>query len=267
MAAASWKPCSPGTPAACRPCCSRLSKQGHILNYDPEKERYILAATAAKLKEEITGALAAYHRQNPLKPGFSKEELRRNLPPQMEVRLFNQLLNDLAQQARIAVEKELVRLGGHRVTLAGDQEEQVNRLAALYRQGGLSPPTLKEAAAALEVSPDKLKQLLTLLVNQGQMVKIKEDLYFHREAIEQIKGQLVNFLKANREITVLQFKDLTQTSPKCAVSLLEYFDSARATVPVGGIPGACGRWPRVHSGTGFKTVLLRRPRHFWNRSA
>jgi len=211
----------------------RLSKQGQALNYDPEKEKYILAATASKLKGEITGTLAAYHRNNPLKPGLSKEELRRHLPPQMEVRLFNQLLNDLAQQGQIAVEKELVRLGGHRVTLAGDQEEHVNRLAALYRRGGLSPPTLKEAAASQEVSPDKLKQLLTLLLNQGHLVKVKEDLYFHREAIDQIKGQLVDFLKKNREITVLQFKDLTQTSRKFTIPLLEYFDSARTTVRVG----------------------------------
>jgi len=211
----------------------RLSKQGQALNYDPEKEKYILAATASKLKGEITGTLAAYHRNNPLKPGLSKEELRRHLPPQMEVRLFNQLLNDLAQQGQIAVEKELVRLAGHRVTLAGDQEEHVNRLAALYRRGGLSPPTLKEAAASQEVSPDKLKQLLTLLLNQGHLVKVKEDLYFHREAIDQIKGQLVDFLKKNREITVLQFKDLTQTSRKFTIPLLEYFDSARTTVRVG----------------------------------
>ncbi|MGD0828835.1 MAG: SelB C-terminal domain-containing protein, partial [Desulfobaccales bacterium] len=211
----------------------RLSKQGQVLNYDPEKERYILAATASKLKGEIIGTLAAYHRKNPLKPGLSKEELRRQLPPQMEVRLFNQLLNDLAQRGQIAVEKELVRLAGHRVTLAGDQEEHVNRLAALYRGGGLSPPTLKEAAASLEVSPDQARQLLILLLNQGHLVKVKEDLYFHREAIDQIKGQLVDFLKKNREITVLQFKDLTQTSRKFTIPLLEYFDSARTTVRVG----------------------------------
>ncbi len=211
----------------------QLSKQGQALNYDPEKERYILAATARQLKAEITGTLAAYHRKNPLKPGLSKEELRRHLPPQMEVRLFNQMLNDLAQQGQIAVEKELVRLSGHRVTLAGDQEEHVNRLAALYRGGGLSPPTVKEAAAALEVTPDQIKQLLTLLVNQGRLVKVKEDLYFHQEAMEQIKAQLVDFLIKNREITVLQFKDLTQTSRKFTIPLLEYFDSARTTVRVG----------------------------------
>jgi len=223
-------PWDPGDLAA---LLSSLTKQGQVIRYDPEKERYILTATARKLDQEMKGILSTYHHKNPLKPGLAKEELRRQLPPQLEVRLFNQLLNELAQKQQIMVEKDLVRLASHKVTLAMDQEEQVSRLAALYQRGQLSPPTLKEAAAALDVPPDKFKQLLTVLVNQGRLVKVKEDLYFHREAIEHLKGQLVNFLKKNKEITVIQFKDLTQTSRKFTIPLLEYFDSARTTVRVG----------------------------------
>ncbi|MCL4500826.1 MAG: selenocysteine-specific translation elongation factor [Deltaproteobacteria bacterium] len=223
-------PWDPGDLAA---LLGSLSKQGQVMKYDPERERYILTATARQLDQQIKGILSAYHHKNPLKPGLSKEELRRQLPPQLEVRLFNQLLNDLVQKQQIAVEKDLVRLLSHRVTLAVDQEEHVNRLAALYQRGQLSPPTLKEAAAALEVTPDKVKQLLTVLVNQGRLVKVKEDLYFHRGAIDQIKTQLVDFLKKNKEITVIQFKNLTQTSRKFTIPLLEYFDTARTTVRVG----------------------------------
>jgi selenocysteine-specific elongation factor len=210
-----------------------LGKQGQIIKYDQEKERYILTATARELDQQIKGLLSAYHHKNPLKPGLSKEELRRQLPEQMEVRLFNQLLGELGQKKQIVVEKDLVRLAGHQVTLAGDQEEHVHRLAALYQRGRLSPPTLKEAAAAIDVVPEKLKQLLTVLVNQGRLVKVKEDLYFHREAIDQLKGQLVDFLKQNKEISVVQFKDLTQTSRKFTIPLLEYFDTTRTTVRVG----------------------------------
>jgi selenocysteine-specific elongation factor len=210
-----------------------LIKQGQVINYDPEKDRYLLTATARELKQEISGNLSAYHRKNPMKPGLSKEELRTQLPARLEVRLFNQLLNDLVQKQQIVLEKDLVRLASHRVTLGLDQEEHVNRLAALYQRGQLSPPTLKEAAAYLSVTPDKVKQLLTVLVNQGNLVKVKEDLYFHREAIDRIKAQLVDFLKKNKEITVVQFKDLTQTSRKFTIPLLEYFDTARTTVRVG----------------------------------
>ena len=223
-------PWDPGDLAA---LLASLTKQGQVMKYDPERERYILTATARQLDQEIKGILAAYHRKNPLKPGLSKEELRRQLPPQLEVRLFNQLLNDLVLKKQIVVEKDLVHLAGHKVTLAVDQEEHVQRLDGLYQRGQLSPPTLKEAAGYLAVTPDKVKQLLTVLVNQGRLVKVKEDLYFHREAIEQIKAQLVDFLKKNKEITVIQFKDLTQTSRKFTIPLLEYFDTARTTVRVG----------------------------------
>ncbi len=210
-----------------------FTKDGRASNYDQEKERYLSAATARELKQQVQALLTAYHRKNPLKPGLSKEELRRQLPPQMEVRLFNYLLADMVNARQIVLEKDLVRLAAHKVTLAVDQEDLINRLAALYRQGRLSPPTLKEVMAALDVPPDKLKQLLAVLVNQGRLVKVKEDLYFHQEAIAGLKAALVDFLKKNKEISVIQFKDLTQTSRKFTIPLLEYFDSTRTTVRVG----------------------------------
>jgi selenocysteine-specific elongation factor len=210
-----------------------LTKSGQVLNYDPENPRYLLSATAGELQQQIKQHLADYHRKNPLKPGLSKEELRRQLPPQTEVRLFNYLLNDLVGKKQIALEKDLVRLTSHRVTLAVDQEDLVSRAATLYLKGQLTPPTLKEVAAALLAPPEKIKQLLQVLVNQGRLVKVKEDLYFPPEAISQLKAQLVDFLKKHQEITVVQFKDLTQTSRKFTIPLLEYFDSTRTTVRVG----------------------------------
>ena len=151
----------------------------------------------------------------------------------MEVRLFNYLLGGMAQKKQIVSEKDLVRLSTHKVTLAQDQEDVSRRLEELYRRGHFSPPTFKEATEASKIAPDKVKQLLQVLVNQGRLVKVKEDLYFHQAAIEQLKAALIDFLKKNREITVVQFKDLTQTSRKFTIPLLEYFDSVRTTVRVG----------------------------------
>jgi len=210
-----------------------LVHKGEILFYDPENQRYVLTATARALEAEVCGHLKAYHQKNPLKPGFSKEELRRKLPPQMEVRLFNDILASLTKQKQIALEKDLVRLATHRVQLATDQEDLSRRLEALYQRGELSPPTLKEVEAALKVPLTKLQPLLALLVNRGNLVKVKEELYFHTEAVARLKARLVDFLKQNKDITVLQFKDLTQTSRKFTIPLLEYFDTNRVTVRVG----------------------------------
>jgi selenocysteine-specific elongation factor len=149
------------------------------------------------------------------------------------VRLFNYLLGDMAQKKQIVSEKDLVRLSAHKVTLAQDQEDLSRRLEELYRRGHLSPPTFKEATEASKIAGDKVKQLLQVLVNQGRLIKVKEDLYFHVAAIDQLKAALIAFLKQNREITVVQFKDLTQTSRKFTIPLLEYFDTTRTTVRVG----------------------------------
>jgi selenocysteine-specific elongation factor len=210
-----------------------LAAQGDIFLYDPENQRYLLGATAKSLETQIRERLADYHQRHPLKPGLSKEELRRSLPPQVEVRLFNFLLNRLTKQKQIVPEKDLVRLASHKIQLAGAQEDQTRRLEDLYRRGRLSPPTLKEAAADLEAPLGAVSQLLTVLVNQGKLVKVKEDLYFHQEAMAQLKADLVAFFKKNKEITVPQFKDLTQTSRKFTIPLLEYFDTNRVTVRVG----------------------------------
>ena len=210
-----------------------LTSRGQIFLFDPENQRYLPASTAKELEAQICRHLAAYHQKNPLKPGLSKEELRRQLPPQAEVRLFNFLLARLVQEKQVVLEKDLVRLSTHKVTLAGDQEDLSRQLEALYRQGQLSPPTLKEAAAELKAPLSQIQQLLPVLVNQGRLVKVKEDLYFHQEAMAQLKAALVDYLKKNGTISVLQFKDLTQASRKFTIPLLEYFDSTRTTVRVG----------------------------------
>jgi selenocysteine-specific elongation factor len=210
-----------------------LAREGTILQYDPENERFLLTATAAVLESSILELLSAYHAKHPLKPGLSKEELRTQLPAAVEVRLFNFLLGRLAKAEKIAVERDMVRLSGHKVILAGDQEELSRRLEAMYQKGNLTPPTLKEVEAALKIPLARIQPLLKVLVNDGRLVKIKEDLYFHQEAIRRLKAQLVDFLKQNREITVIQFKDLTQTSRKFTIPLLEYLDTTRFTVRVG----------------------------------
>lgn len=210
-----------------------LSQAGSILKYDPDNERYLLTATAQALEGRILELLAAFHAKNPLLPGLSKEELRTQLPEGVEVRLFNFLLSRLTQAGRLAVAKEVVRLSTHKVTLGGEEEKLSRQLEDLYRRGELTPPTLKEVEAALKLPLSRLQPLLRVLVNDGRLVKIKEDLYFHQEAINRLKARLTEFLRHNGEITVLQFKDLTQTSRKFTIPLLEYLDATRFTVRVG----------------------------------
>ncbi len=72
-----------------------------------------------------------------------------------------------------------------------------------------------------------------LLVEEGLILKIKEDLYFYTEAVNDIKSRLVDYLKLNKEITTPQFKDMALVSRKFLIPLIEYFDSTKVTLRVG----------------------------------
>ena len=65
------------------------------------------------------------------------------------------------------------------------------------------------------------------------MVKVKEDLYFHSEAIEDLRNRLVAFLMENQEITTPQFKEMTGASRKYVIPLIEYFDAKNVTLRIG----------------------------------
>ncbi|MGQ9920359.1 MAG: SelB domain-containing protein, partial [Desulfobacca sp.] len=219
--------------AEIEPLLHRLMQEGQVILYDPENNRYALGAVVTELQQAVTDFLQSFHQSQPLKLGVSKEELRRRLPEELEVRLFNYLLQDLERQGRVAVEKELVRLASHQVVLQEEQEALAHKVEALYQKGGLTPPTLKEVEATLRTGGSRLQEILKLLTAQGRLIKVKEDLLFHQSVIALLRDRLMAYLQQHTEISVPQFKDLTQTSRKFAIPLLEYFDANRVTVRVG----------------------------------
>ena len=70
-------------------------------------------------------------------------------------------------------------------------------------------------------------------MKEGVLVKVKEGLYFHKNAVETLEKELVDFLKSNGEITTPRFKEMTGASRKYTIPLIEYFDRNQVTVRVG----------------------------------
>jgi selenocysteine-specific elongation factor len=73
------------------------------------------------------------------------------------------------------------------------------------------------------------------MLDQGILVKVKEDMYFHRQALDDLKSRLLAFFTTHEEVTTPQFKDLTQATRKYTIPLLEYLDATRFTIRVGDV--------------------------------
>jgi selenocysteine-specific elongation factor len=220
-------------PSKLKPLVSSLISSGKILLYDPERQRYIHAAAVADLKRFCLDYLQEFHRQNPLQPGAMKEEFKSKLPPQVDARFFHYLLAVLTNEKKVIAEKETIRLTTHKISMKEGEKDLHHKMILLYGQGKLQPPTVKEVATELRVSENELKPVLQVLTKEGTLIKVKEDLYFHRQALEELEQRTILHLQQNKELTPAQFKDISQVSRKFAIPLLEYFDGKKLTMRIG----------------------------------
>jgi selenocysteine-specific elongation factor len=220
-------------PSRLKSLVDRLVAHEEVLRFTGDRLRYLHPKVMADLKRFSLEYLREFHQQNPLQAGAMKEELKSKLPPQVDARLFNHLLSLLVEEKKIAAEKETLRLFSHAITLKKEEKDLRQKIVLLFARARLQPPTVKEVMAELGVSETELKPVLQLLTKEGTLVKVKEDLYFHCQALEELEGRIVSFLQQNREMTPPQFKEISQVSRKFAIPLLEHFDGKKLTMRVG----------------------------------
>ena len=211
-----------------------LSRQT-LIQVEKDPPTYIHRRAYDQLKQDALGCLEAYHEANPLKAGMSKEELKSKLPPFLGPKLYNLLLGQTSKEGAIVAEEDLIRLAAHRISLEEDQADIRNRILDAYRKSGLQPPYFNDLCDQMNISENRAKEVLMLLVNEGTIVKIKEDLYFDAGAVDALKERLVSFLTENGEIATPQFKEMTGVSRKFVIPLIEYFDSKNVTIRIGDI--------------------------------
>ena len=172
----------------------------------------------------VTEVVRDFHRQHPLAPGIPREQVRSREFPGAPPFLLDALV---ARASTLVVEGETLRLASHKVVLKQDEEQASASMEAVFEKAGLAVPPVSEALAKSGVDPARARTLLQILLRQGRLVKIGDDLVFHRSALASLR-QLLAPYKGQR-LAVPQFKDLAGVSRKYAIPLLEYLDRERVT--------------------------------------
>ncbi len=212
-----------------------LLSQKLLIQVEKENRIYIHQSCFEMLKDDTRRQLADYHQSNPLKAGMPKEELKSKFPPLLTSRLFNLTLNQMIREKEIVQEDNMIRLASHAVSLGGKQADVKDKILKTYLEAGLQPPYFKELVKSLDSDAKRAKEVLLHLVTEGTIIKVKEDLYFHHQAIKDLKNKLIEFLAAQGEITTPQFKEMTGVSRKYVIPLAEYFDATQVTLRVGDV--------------------------------
>jgi selenocysteine-specific elongation factor len=207
-----------------------LAQKKSVLRVD---NLYVHTSHLAALEKKALDIIAKYHKDNPLKPGLEKEELKGMLRMRLSPKVLNLTIDGLVKKKQIEADGSRLRLPGFKAAVGKDQDAVKNKIVEAIKKGGSQPPLREALPALLGVTDKDAKDLLKLLAEEGRTVRINDSLHLHKDTLETIKADLKKYLEEKKEITMAEFRDLAKTSRKFAVPLMEYFDSQKLTQRVG----------------------------------
>jgi selenocysteine-specific elongation factor len=188
------------------------------------------------LKRRAVEELEKFHQANPLVTGLAKEELRGRLASRASGEmvlpsslLFNSVLQTLSAAGKVSLQGELVRAGGREIQLTPEEVAAKDQISRAFEQASLAVPSAKEVLGALRIDRARAEKILHLLLREKTLVKVAEDLIFHRAALERLRRQVAQRKGRDHRIDVAVFKEMTGLTRKYAIPLLEYLDRERVT--------------------------------------
>ena len=187
------------------------------------------AARTAKAKKKILNVLADFHAAQPLLPGQNATQLQSEV--ELDETGFEKLENQLIAERQLTKDGNLLRLASHEIQFSQEEETAKETLEKLFLEAGINTPNLNELSTLLpEHTPKVLESTFYALLRLGQFVRIADDFFIHKVALEKMQELLITHLRENDIITVAEFREIAQTSRKYAVPFLEYCDSQNITV-------------------------------------
>ena len=214
---------------------NNLLSKNQIILLDKQNFLYIHKDTLLTLNKKIIEIILIFHKQNPLKKGISKQEIKSKLCDDISSKLFNISLKKLTNNNEIKIEDDIVSHFHFKISLKGNESDIQKKIIQLISYAKLSPPYLKDIASNLNIDLKKLKDMLLFLTNSGKLIKVNDELFFDKNNIYDLQNKIIDFCKKNNELKMSDFKKISGISRKYSIPILEYFDKQKITIRVGDI--------------------------------
>lgn len=213
----------------------RLEEKGELVRF--ADQRLLHRHWHLGLKDEMIALLEKMHRVQRLKESLPKDAPRLQLSWAPPDNVYDALLKDLDEEARVVLSGRSIRLSGHVVKLTGPEERV---LAAFEQLGDAEPPAVfsmndlvqvmedrsiavQDLPVDLKAGADIIRSMAGYAVEQEIFVEFAERQVMHRRALESVGNNLVAYLKKHGAVRASEFRSHLGVSRAHATALLDYF--------------------------------------------
>ena len=216
-------------PEPLRKILSGLARQGTAVELQPGL--HIHRDTLADLRGRVLECVDRFHEESPESPGMLIDDLRE--AARLDRTVAGAMVARMQAEGRLIDTKGRLARPEHSAEFQGADAEHSQTIERLFREQLYHPPGIEELREKTEADEATVNRILNALRQQQKLVRVEGGLLFHRDAIEQARDLLVEYLQREGRLESVKFKYLLDTTRKFALPLLDHFDHVGVTRRVG----------------------------------
>ncbi len=139
------------------------------------------------------------------------------------------VLAGLIKEKKIVRVNRMIAVPSENTVLSKKQLNRMNQLLSLYRDER-KPPTLKEAAAALDSPPETVASLIRFATQQRILIDLGHGFFISQHSFDSLCEELSALFELTPERSVAEIRDHWGITRKHAIPLLEFCDKSGITV-------------------------------------
>ena len=183
---------------------------------------YIHKKKYDEVLEKLKKLLSDYHNRYKLKVGIPKIEVlskfkisQKEMLELLDLFILN---NEIRLEGNLVAEKDFV------VNYDKKQLAEKERIEKALLEGGFTPPSVKELTNGEKPKVELLESLI-----DNTIVRLDADLVLHEKVFKDAVKKVENHFKTNDQIGLAEFRDMTGSSRKYSMAILEYMDKIGIT--------------------------------------
>lgn len=182
-----------------------------------------------QLGAQVVKTLKRLHEANPLRFNHRRNVVENEFTWLEQKELLDAVIEHLKKEKTVFANVQSVALAGYGPKLSKGQKALLEELLSKLNGAGLKPPTAVELQKSASKNKDSVPEILVMAAENGDLVKVNEEYFFHAEVIAKTKAKLKEAIESQGGMTMSDIRTLIDTSRKWAVPLCEYFDESGFT--------------------------------------
>ena len=206
-----------------------LKEEGLILEFGLRKDTYLWHGDESRKRlREILEALKAYEVSHPYRYGMKKAQVQVTFFKKTKPAVFDKIIDHYISGGAMKRIDEFLCTPDYEVRKDAVYEKVSVGYLLAWKRAGFDFVRYSEMEHP-GVPDDVADDILNILLEEKQAVKVFDEMYTLTEYMEEAKDRIKDHLAKEAIITIAQVRDMFGTSRKSAKPILEYMDSIKVT--------------------------------------